>query len=235
MKRIITILFVFFLASPLISEAQSKKRFRPKQRFEMGLMLGVNLSQIDGDDFVGYDKAGLSGGIEGVVLLTRRMNGAMQLLYNQKGARVHDGVSVRQKKSRMLQLDYMEVPILIRYQLNQPDEFQKAILTFEGGISYGKLINTIIEEEVNRLPRTFTAIEPDFNRNEFSLIAGLSVKIFDHANLGIRGTSALSRLYKDEAVLNKNVTAQDQITGRIRPYAFLRNYSITLYARYDLY
>lgn len=236
MKKIITLVLLLAFLFPLVCVAQQRKKpFRPKQRFEMGLLLGMNLSQIDGDDYVGYDKVGVIGGIEGVVLLTRRMNIAMQLLYNQKGARVHNDNLIRNTKERILQVDYAEVPLIIRYQLNQPDEFRKTILTFEGGITYGRLINTRIEEEVNLVRRPFTDIESEFNSNEFSMLVGISVEVFKGFNLGVRGTSALSRMYLDEEELNRPVTIQDQIAGRIKPYSFLRNYYITLYARYDLY
>ncbi|NJK84407.1 MAG: PorT family protein [Saprospiraceae bacterium] len=228
------LLFAVFVL-PFQIEAQSRKRFSPKQRFEAGLILGVTAGQMDGDDFTGYDKLGIIGGVQGVVLLNRHLNLAMELLYAQRGTKVEHDSNFSSTKDRIMQLNFAEVPFLLQIQLNEPTVERKTVLTLETGLSYGRLLSTQIEEQPNRLQRTFTDIQDDFRTSEISAVIGLSAEIVSKLNLGFRSTTALSRFYKNEELFGKPITNANVFSPQSRPYTFLRNYYLTFYASYTLY
>ncbi|MEM6697615.1 MAG: hypothetical protein AAF806_16255 [Bacteroidota bacterium] len=112
------IFFSFCFLLPSFSDAQTR-RFNPKQRFHAGIITGVNLSQIDGDDYSGYDKLGIMGGLQGIALLNRRTKLVTELLYSSKGSRVENELIFQPQKNRVLAVNYAEVPILIRFCLFQ--------------------------------------------------------------------------------------------------------------------
>lgn len=235
MKKISLIILLFVVVLPLQMEAQSRKRFQPKQRFEAGLLLGFTAAQMDGDDFTGYDKLGVVGGLQSVVLITPRLNFAVELLYAQRGTRVEYNNSFSKAKDRIMQLDYAEVPILLQIKLNEPTEDRKTVLTLETGMSYGRLINTQITEVTSRLQRTFTGIQNDFKTSEISAIVGLNAEIIPKLHLGFRSVTAINRIYKNEELFGKPITAADLFSLQPREYTFLRNYHLAFYTSYTLY
>jgi len=56
------------------------------QNFEGGVLLGLTASQIDGDNYRGYNKVGLQGGGWVRRMFTYTVGGQMELRYVQKGA-----------------------------------------------------------------------------------------------------------------------------------------------------
>ncbi len=235
MKKISLIIILFVIVLPLQTEAQSRKRFQPKQRFEAGLLLGFTAAQMDGDDFTGYDKLGVVGGLQGVVLITPRLNFAVELLYAQRGTKVEYDNNFSKEKERKMQFDFAEVPFLFQIKLNEPNEDRKTVLTLETGMSYGRLLNTKITEATNRLQRTFTEIQDDFRTSEISAIVGLNAEIVPKFHLGFRSVTAINRIYKNEALFGKPITVADLFSLQPRGYTFLRNYYLAVYASYTLY
>ena len=56
------------------------------QRFHLGAMGGINISQIDGDDLQGYDKVGWTFGIRSVAVIDESLNFSTELLYSERGS-----------------------------------------------------------------------------------------------------------------------------------------------------
>ena len=81
-KRLL--LFIAFLCLLGAATAQPSTEGR---RFIAGLVAGVNLSQIDGDDLVGYDQIGLNAGARVATVLSPRWQLSMELLFSQQGSR----------------------------------------------------------------------------------------------------------------------------------------------------
>ncbi|MEM9888350.1 MAG: outer membrane beta-barrel protein [Bacteroidota bacterium] len=207
-----------------------KRRFRPKQRFHAGLILGANLSQIDGDDHTGYDKIGVLGGLQGVAVISRRVELVAELLYSQKGAKVEYLDTVHPKKERILGLNYAEVPILVRINItpNAGDKYKK--IELEAGFSFAGLVQTDIKENLDRLTYSFTDVSDDFQSNEVNFIIGAQTEIFNNMRLGIRSSNALTRVYVNENKSNRQV-----FLGFQDPYNFFRNYHLSFYASYQIY
>jgi len=60
-------IFIYFTTNLF---AQRKKYIPNNERFNAGLVVGYNASQIDGDYYKGFNKYGLTAGIRGITRLT---------------------------------------------------------------------------------------------------------------------------------------------------------------------
>lgn len=94
MQRILTGL-LFLL--PLMSFAQ---------KFNGGILAGGNVSQVDGDTYAGYHKAGYQAGAFVYLRVTPHSSFQMEMEYFQKGSREGD---------TLLRIHYLEIPLLYQY------------------------------------------------------------------------------------------------------------------------
>lgn len=226
------LLLVCFIANSTLIWGQSR-RFTPKQRFHLGLIAGVNAAQMDGDDFRGYDKFGVMGGIQGIALLNKRMELNVELLFSQKGAKIgYRGVY--DDLERQLQLNYASVPVLLCFEpLFSEDEnptFSK--IGLEIGVAFSRLLAFSLEENVDLALLPLTDAAPDFQRNDIDAILGLSFPLWRNFNLGIRSAFAVTKFYEnsnyDEEARTKSITES-------YPYRFFRNYHLSLFLTYQVY
>jgi hypothetical protein len=88
-------------------------------KFFGGLTAGANFSQMDGDNYLGYDKVGLNVGGVIYTFLTPELGASMEILYTQKGSfgkGVTDkGVKGIAVKDYQAELSYAEVPLMLHY------------------------------------------------------------------------------------------------------------------------
>lgn len=149
MNRIV--FWFFFLLLPVGLNAQE---------FNGGLYTGVVASQLDGDQFEGYNKAGLLFGAYINREVYNKIQFQMGLRYMQKGSKKADTKNNVYYKS---QLHYVEVPITLKYLY-----YKK--LAFEGGFSLGYLVKALEDKDGTGL----LVAEPDFNKFEFSGLLGVN-------------------------------------------------------------
>ncbi|MCB0663964.1 MAG: outer membrane beta-barrel protein, partial [Saprospiraceae bacterium] len=57
-----------------------------QNRFKVAALGGINVSQIDGDNYQGYDKVGINIGLQAGVVFSKRFQVNMGLLFTQKGS-----------------------------------------------------------------------------------------------------------------------------------------------------
>ncbi|MEM9849052.1 MAG: outer membrane beta-barrel protein [Bacteroidota bacterium] len=224
---------LIFLCTFVELDAQ-RKRFRPKQRFHAGIIAGMNLAQIDGDNHTGYNKIGIMGGLQGIALVSRRVHLVAELLYAEKGARVEYLDAAVSRKERVLDLRYAEAPILVRIHLtSNEDKDQATQVAIETGFSFAGLLQTNIEENVDRVTHSFTAVADEFKRNEINYIIGLQIAPIKQLRLGIRSTTAISRMYVNEMIGPSR--SGPAPVGFQPPLEFFRNYHLGLYVSYQIY
>lgn len=139
------LLFVFFSLLGLTANGQT---------FGAGLVLGVNASQIQGDELAGYSKLGIHGGVRGIIRLSERTQLSTAILYSQRGSRA-ELFAGSLEAVRKINLDYIEVPLLFYYLdwLHEEDDYYR--VHFHGGLAYGRLLsasaeNSSYEEIANR-------------------------------------------------------------------------------------
>ncbi|MCS6991262.1 MAG: hypothetical protein NZL95_05310 [Chitinophagales bacterium] len=118
-----------FLLSSLISTAQATDETRLGIRG--GIVLGINASQVDGDDYAGYTKVGLNGGFYGQIPLAPKFFVATEILYSQQGARSRARFGM--PLEFLSRYDYALVPVLVFFQ-------EKPAFNFGLGAAYGRLV-----------------------------------------------------------------------------------------------
>lgn len=129
------------------------------QRFQAGVVAGVNLSQIDGDRLAGFNQPGLAAGAKVATILSDRWQVSLELLYSQQGARrtnKDDPFSAYEK----IRLNFVEVPVLIN--------FKEWKFHLSGGIAYNRLISSKI---IDASGVDVTDLQ-DFKENVFALVLG---------------------------------------------------------------
>jgi len=107
------------------------------QGFKSGVLIGFVASQVDGDEWGGYNKVGLQAGGYSRFLFNEKWNLSVELKYIQKGS-LHNDKEDPYSYFR-IRLNYAEIPVLLNYQMNKR-------FGFGVGGSYGQLINAGVDD-----------------------------------------------------------------------------------------
>ena len=173
MKKLI---FCTLLMSVLILRVQS-------QRFEAGFKVAGCLSQIDGDDILGFNKPGYELGIFTAARLSPATSLELGIQYNLRGSHYgkNDPVPIR------FDLHYVDIPLLfiLKDWLQEDQGKSYYRMSFFGGFSVGRLISS----------SSLTGLDQEFNKTDISWILGTTYNW--SPNWGITGkyTRSLSSLY----------------------------------------
>lgn len=159
-KPSVTIIFVIILVLACSIQMHA-------QRFLGAVSLGMNLTQVDGDDFYGFHKVGLNVGPMVAVPFgkNRHWSVSMELLYSQKGS-YHNGSS--DSTTYRLVQDYVEIPVLIHYT-------DKKIVSGGLGFAYGQRVN--YTETENSFYNSVYDYQTDLSINDISVVADVQVRL----------------------------------------------------------
>jgi hypothetical protein len=236
MKYRLYLPFTFVLSFILLNTASSQYKKRNyitnSQRFSAGLFLALNNTQIDGDYFTGFDKKGIVGGIRGIVRLTPRINFNIEMLYSQKGSKIphgHSLTAVRRENDRIIDLHYIDVPFLFKYLLKN----KESTWHVEVGPVFSRLISTKITEQIEENSRgifSYQMAANDFNKNDFSVLAGFGYTLKNGIALHLRYVFGVTKFYN-----NENFFQPPPHSLLIVPVHFLRNYHYSLGISYDIF
>lgn len=168
------IFFVIFLAFPFFCFSQT---------FSGGLITGVVASQISGDGLGGFNK--FSGQLGAFV--SKKISDTLQLefqmYYLQKGSRKAANGITGNLLSYKMQLNYIEIPVLLRYNY-------KNKLNFEGGLSAAVLFKSKVSNAFGELPPNDPENRP-FKPLEFAFIIGASYPLTENILIYIRNSNSL--------------------------------------------
>ncbi len=149
-------------------------------------IVGMNLSQVDGDMFYGFKKFGVQLGAGAMVPLGRNLDVSIEALFNQKGARqrsrVYDSICIYDYK---LKLNYAEVPVMIHYT-------DKQFITAGVGFSWGRLVSA--SEWQNGIKTATNAKNDTYLINDYNILAGVRIRIKGPLKFNIRYAYSLSSL-----------------------------------------
>lgn len=144
---------------PQAASAQSSWYEEEERTFYAGPIIGANFSQIDGDNYAGYNKIGFNAGGILYAHLANKVAVSMEILYSQKGARgtmsktsTNNQFIISKYKTT---LSYAEVPVQLCF-------FDKRKSHFGAGLSYSQLIAG--EETAVVEPGIY---KPDFEKYPF--------------------------------------------------------------------
>lgn len=142
------------------------------QTFNGGLLAGLSASQLDGDRYGGYHKAGLCVGIYTNAKLNKYIDAQMELRYVQKGSNSN---SDENELFYVSKLNYLELPIFLKY--NFLDRFSANI-----GITAGYLQKATEDKGgIGDEPA-----DPEFDPFEFSGLLGVEYKIIEQLFFNVR-------------------------------------------------
>lgn len=199
------ILILFFLIT-LVNDAWAQKRFIP------GLKAGVSTSQVAGDTYSGYNKAGFAGGGSITAQFTEKYAGYFEIIYIQKGSQHNGNQDKGDYSFYFLELDYIEVPLLF--------QFHQRKFTYEAGPAISFLIRE--EEYFNFF--NLTGANP-FNKNEISLNLGLNYSIYKGLGINWRYSYSLTpiRAHASGATRWYNPGQMNNVLTFTLTYKFDRN------------
>jgi hypothetical protein len=83
------------------------------QRFEGGVLVGLNASQVDGDNYSGYHKPGIVLGGYVQTNLSRTVYAGMELKFAQQGSRNIDSLATQGQIKYIMRLSYVDLPVYL--------------------------------------------------------------------------------------------------------------------------
>ncbi len=170
------------------------------QRFVGYVAAGVNFSQIEGDDVHGFYKVGVNAGPGVMLPLNRKQTWTVsaELLYVQKGSfasfnkkpfdttiyaptmyeDIDRSVPFNGKVKCKMALDYIQVPVMFRYEDMRSGCFIGA------GFSWSRLVRA--KEIYNGFTRTTSLTTGTFKTNDWSVLAEAGVRLYKNLTLNVR-------------------------------------------------
>ncbi len=142
------------------------------QRFQAGALVGLNLSQIDGDRLLGYNQVGLNVGGRVNAVLSDRWQLGVEMTYTQQGAqraKNDDPASIYDN----IRLNFVETPVMLH--------FKEWKFHLSGGVSYARLINYKVIDVFG----VNISDQQTYNPDIFSAVVGLVYYFQD--NMGVEG------------------------------------------------
>ncbi len=100
------------------------------QRFKGGVLIGMNASQIDGDNWGGYYKTGLVLGAFVNTSFDEKWGGQLEIKYSSKGS----ANGFNHFEPQKIRLRYVDIPVLARYNATEK-------LKLEAGVGFNYLFS----------------------------------------------------------------------------------------------
>ena len=163
------------------------------QRFKGAIMGGMNISQVDGDEVVGYNRVGGHLGVAAILPLNN-WDITLETVFNQKGAwekqqyrdTINDYVYTGQYD---LRLNYVEVPLMAHYT-------DRGWITAGAGVSWGRLVSFNETEHGGSVPPYSDTVS--FNKNDFNILVDLQFRIYQRLKFNIRYAYSLAPIRERE-------------------------------------
>ena len=147
-------------------------------------LLGLNLTQVEGDEVHGFKKVGLNIGAGVLIPFNKNWDVSMEVTFNQKGATQKDQYIETDSLGNIttgaykLRLNYVEVPVLIQYT-------DKEFITIGAGFSWGRLVGVQEWEHGKRVEST-SLNSGVYNKNDFCYIIDARIRIIGPLKFGVR-------------------------------------------------
>jgi hypothetical protein len=167
-RAFIIIFFLVFISA----KAQRTSKFSLKPA------VGITACQVHGDNYSGYNKLGGTAGLYVNAAIKEHTSLEFGIIFVQKGARKNQNPAKFDYKYYYLNLNYVEVPLLLRWQPN------KFFFTLGGSFAY--LINYYEASEVANL----TGMYP-FKSTEYSLNTGIGMAMTPKISCEVRFNNSI--------------------------------------------
>jgi len=155
------------------------------QPFQGGVAAGLVGSQVAGDTYSGFNKAGLYAGIWVRLASGERSSFQSEISYFQKGSRHNPDEKKQDYTIYKMRLGYIEMPFLYQYKLKN-----KMIL--EVGPSFSFILHSYEELDLAEVTYgDFSVINPSF-------MAGINYPVTERLSAHFRMNSSLVSIRKDK-------------------------------------
>ena len=152
------------------------------QGFNGGVTLGLAGSQVAGDTYSGYNKAGIYGGGWVSYGISKHSAFQMELTYFQKGSRHNPDYDKNPADfPYLLRMDYIEIPLLYQYKVSR--------FIIEAGPSMGVSIHYYEESDGLIISNTEAANQPALLTLQINV--GLRFVITEKFSAGLRTNNSL--------------------------------------------
>jgi len=152
-------------------------------------ILGMNLSQVDGDEVYGFKKIGLNIGAGVIIPFDKKgkWDVSIEALYSQKGAnqkrQYTDPIITGEYR---INLNYVEIPVLVMFT-------DKDFISVGAGFSWGRLVGAK-EWEHGVLIETTTASSGTYSKNDFCILADFRIRIYKGLKFNLRYAYSLVKI-----------------------------------------
>lgn len=181
-------------------------------RFGLSASVGINASQIDGDQSFGYNKWGINVGLRGRAYLKDAWELQTGIHYSQQGSQ---SVFLSRKPYNMhIDLHYILVPLEIHYKdWLQEDGSRK--VHYITGLQYGRLFRYQIQDGGFGLPQS------GYRAHDISWLVGAQYQFSNRTGIALRYTRSFNLLYD-----------KTRIPGS--PYRSMLGYFVSLHVVYNI-
>jgi hypothetical protein len=147
--------------------------------FRLNPALGLNVCQIHGDNYNGYNKPGIFSGVAVNARLNEKMSLELGFYFSQKGARHNQNPEKGDFTFYRVNLNYLDLPLLFKFKLN-PTYF----ITLGPSIAY--LISYKEENELGDWTGVYK-----FNKFETGVNIGLGRKVKERFFVEVRSSNSI--------------------------------------------
>ncbi len=155
--------------------------YAKSQTFEAGIKAGIAASQISGDGYAGFNKAGIVAGLFSRIEFSDKHHIQFELTYTQKGSRRNPKTSEGDTEFFLLRLNYIEIPILYQFDYKN--------FTFETGPYVSTLVGTYLEDENG--PFKLPSVVNQFKNMDFGLSAGIAFNFSESVVISWRYSNSI--------------------------------------------
>lgn len=164
------------------------------QVIKSAVMLGGNVSHVEGDRVYGWRHWGMNGGVAAIIPFHKNFSVMMEMSYSQKGSNHRansNGMDYGKKQdydAYHLDLDYVEIPVLFQYN-------DKEMITFGTGFSYGRLVN--VKEIENGSVVKSTSLEGGpYAMDDFCWLADVQFRVYGRLKANLRYSTSMASIRK---------------------------------------
>lgn len=172
------------------------------QRFEGGLLGGLNASQVDGDTYSGFNKPGIVAGTYVINNFSERLFAGMEIKYSQKGSRKNPNYKTGDQDKSIIRLNYIDMPVYVGIHTGE----KTAVF---GGISAGYLIHSSVDINFGSFQT-----EPSFKEFDIQGMLGFRFQLTNRLSADLRGAYSVLPI-SNQTISELNYWATNQFNNLI--------------------
>ena len=155
--------------------------------FQGQVILGVNFSQLDGDQLSGFDKLGIRAGFDILYPVNDNKSISLGILFDQKGSSngLFNGAS-----RQYIALDYISLPISFQFHNWWFSEYDHHKIRLYGSVIPSRLLSTRSNQS------NFDQANDLFKKWDLSLAAGVGYFVSKRSSIHLRIERSLLKIYK---------------------------------------